>query len=216
MILCKSKKFIYIHCLKTAGTSIGYCLSRVCSKQDVIIGYDNKGEFCEKSPFYRKKHLSMSELMDIKPGLDYKKYFKFGFCRNPFELAVSAFYFFKTWKLPAEQQPFASINYKRQEAMKGMDFNDFISSEWYQRIPTIHSMLFKDGKPIVDFIGRFENIDADFNFIKNKICLNEDIQLSHKNKTSRPMDIRKIYSSTSKRIVEEKNAKDLEYFKYEY
>lgn len=216
MILCKSKKFIYIHCLKTAGTSIGSCLSEVCSKEDVIIGYGNKQEFCEKSPFYRKKHLSMGELMDIKPDLDYKKYFKFGFCRNPFELAVSAFYFFKTWKLPAGTQLFASINYKRQEAMKSMDFNDFISSEWYQRIPTIHSMLFKDDKPIVDFIGKFENIDADFNFIKNKICLNEDIQLLHKNKTSKPIDIRKIYSSASKKIVEEKNAKDLEYFKYKY
>jgi uncharacterized protein YpuA (DUF1002 family) len=73
----------------------------------------------------------------------------------------------------------------------------------------------KNGKIIVDFIGKFENLNNDFNIVKNK--LNIDVQLPHSNITNlKKKHYTEYYTQKTRDIIAEKFKVDIEYFGYEF
>lgn len=216
MIISHSKKFVFIHHPKTAGSSIGSCLSSVCEGGDIIAGDYSRENLSVYKPsiFYQKKHAGIAEIKEMVPIISRENYFTFGFARNPFYLAFSAFRYFKRTK-PTKNWKWTSK--ERFKSLQKMNFNQYINSKWYARALTMHDTFFdSDGKPL-NFIGRFEDINSDLLKIYKKIGLKEFPKTPHKNRSPlMELNLREIYNDKSIKIVETKNKKDLEYFNYDF
>ena len=66
----------------------------------------------------------------------------------------------------------------------------------------------------VDFLGRFENFENDFSYVCNYLNI-PDLKLPHINKRNRNR-YTEYYDDETREIVEEKYARDIEYFGYKF
>ena len=97
---------------------------------------------------------------------------------------------------------------------KDETFNDFIlnkskSYRWGGDNQSQHNFT-----KCCDFIGRYENLQEDFNIICDKIKIPRQ-ELPHFNKTKHK-HYTEYYDDETREIVAEKYAKDIEYFGYKF
>ena len=145
---------------------------------------------------------------------DYNNCFKFVFVRNPWDRLLS------TWKDKIVKQwsdeyheDFHKWRIKRYEKYKNKEFNFFVKDVIPSggRHTELMCNLFDRN---VNFIGRFENLEKDFNIICDKIGIPRQ-ELPHKNK-SKHKHYTEYYDDETREIVAEKYAKDIEYFGYKF
>lgn len=207
LIISHKHKFIFIKTRKTAGTSVEIELSRHCGRSDVITPTTTDDEEKRKklggkgpqnyyfSPYEIQnilrigipKLLKKRRLKDFlffikRGGMFYKywehssanyvknmidkeiwdNYFKFCFERNPWDKAVSQYY----W---------------RRRRYPNLSFEDYI-----KRFNCINYPLYMDTNHkniIVDYVGYYENLNEELNYIFNKIGIPFDGKLKPKAKS---------------------------------
>jgi hypothetical protein len=187
-------KCIFVHIPKTGGVSVNDAL------------WGNPGGV----------HKSMEEYARIFSRKTLEQYYKFAFVRNPWDRLVSAYAFLKTGGLHKRDARWA----KRQQ----LDFDNFerFVMEWVSRdniCKGIHfipqtAFLTLDGKIAVDFIGRFENFQSDFEFIKDKLVIPE-ATLEHRNRSVRK-DYKAYYTAETRQKVAEVYADDIRILGYAF
>ena len=199
MIIDKHKT-IFIHIPKCGGSSIesffGYNLwnkrkfPNSFYSYDVLLGRDpNTNKYLQ--------HLTMHEIQEIK-GDTISEYFSFAFIRNPWSRHVSDFLYFggprrSTFKHFLLNPPKADLSHA---------------------IPQFDFIYSSSGKLLIDFVGRIENFQHDFDQICDKIQIPRQ-ELPHKNKTSHK-HYTEYYDNETREIVEQKYAKDIEYLGYKF
>jgi hypothetical protein len=146
-----------------------------------------------------------------------KNYFSFSIVRNPWDRLLSCY----TQKIVKQKPPAGQkrpayfrweLNYQKPS------FKDFIRiiAENKNIKRDRHWDLYHNIIPVsdIDFIGRFENLQEDFNIVCDKIGIPQQ-QLPHQNK-SKHKHYTEYYDDETRQIVAEKYAKDIEYFGYTY
>ncbi|MBA6412293.1 sulfotransferase family 2 domain-containing protein [Parahaliea sp. F7430] len=170
-----SKRFIFIHIPKAAGTSIRYAL----------------GE-----PEAGRKHLPWWVYKTANPN-KYNKYYKFSFIRNPVDRLVSGYTYLRNGG-NKQADDMLVANYLR----KYKNFESFVEQEILSGFMTNHHIFRPQswylcdwsGDIKVDFLGSYENIDEDFKFVADKLGIKS--VLPHVNKS-----IAKLESSFSEDTI---------------
>ncbi len=214
MIISRRKKFIFIHNPKTGGSSItssfnkyGYLLSRF---PDRVQNYSRLvlDESWQLGLF--RKHIPAFDLKTKVPPNVWNSYFKFGFVRNPYDRIISLFNYVRQTPDHLEFQEFIrhkDINGYLDQIMKV----DLTTEPWHCQS---YYLTDKEGNILVDYVGKFENLNSDFEKI-NSILHLTDPQLKHLNKSQRERDISKVLDKESIQKVNHIYRRDFENFRYE-
>jgi len=214
MIISHSKKFVFVHIQKNAGTSITKYLAKYQTYQDIVLGCTHFGN--EVMPLYHKKfnlhkHSQAKNIRNIMGDETWSKYFSFSFVRNPYDRMVSLYNWCRKGKFDF---PIC------KEAINAKDFSQFIRGECFQSLPQQLEYLSNNkGDIIVDFVGKQENIQADFDRVCKKLQIpNINMSKFKHNVRVRSHDNYQDYYTSKEdiEIVKNKFASDIKFFEYKF
>jgi hypothetical protein len=216
MLLSYRHKFLFVHIAKTGGTSIRAALERerwkdayrlprfLCSRLSALTGHRLGAKFPRHAKAIAAKEMLPRELFD--------ELFKFAFVRNPWDLQVSSYH---------------HIRRERPHLMEHIrDFPSFLrwkldpERPYHYIIDTsieLQSDYLRDlgGKIIVDFIGRYENLQADF----DRVCARLGIPsrpLPHRRQAKDRSDYRRYYDTATAELVATHFKLDIEVLGYSF
>ena len=207
MIVSYRKKFLFVHIYKTAGTSITDSLARYCyrpgstrpSNWMAFLSTDWKK--IHRTPI--KKHATALEIRDALDRGIFDSFFKFSFVRNPWDWQVSLYHFI----LDRPHNP-------GHEATKAMgSFRNFVLSREGSEFTQTSCLVDESGNLLVDFVGRFEKLEEDFQAVCHRIGIS--VGLPHINKMDRT-DYRDYYDEETRELTARLYAEDIERFGYSF
>ena len=206
MLLSHRYNFIFIHVYKVAGTSLKSVLKKYTLPpyESVITKDLQKAGRLPCGNIYRG-HIKAREVRSKLGNETFNSFFKFAFVRNPWDWQVSLYEFM----LQRE-------GHWEHDLIKNMvGFEEYI--EWRvskQRVLQKAFVSDKQGNIIVDFVGRYENLQADFQKICARLGIDEEV-LPQLNQSDR-RDYREYYSERTKHLIFEHFQEDIELFGYDF
>lgn len=194
--------YIFVHVAKTGGTSVEHILHNNNVFGDI--------------------HNIIFMAYKLMPDEEFHSKFKFGFVRNPFDREVSNYF----WHAKTNTNKIKDVSfddwvkwrYNIEPDCVGIEwFNDkdeFFYNKGFARNNQLGHFVDTRGVIITDFIGRYETLNEDWEYIANKINVNP--KLPHEYPTERDRDYRKYYSSESVDIIAKAHEIDLKTFNYDF
>jgi Sulfotransferase family len=197
MYVSLSKKFIFIHNYKAAGTSIRAALS----KQTLI----------PERLFYKiygtlnfDYHRTALDLKKIIPPLIFNNFYKFGFVRNPWDLEVSHYTYVKTFT----KHPDFDF-YKQFKT-----FEAFVDWRVHNKIILQKSFFYdNDNQCLVNFIGKYEKLKEDYTQVCTFLNLQNDLPFYNKSRESGKKFL-DYYNEKSIELVNQAYQEDIILFNY--
>ena len=205
MIISQTHKFIFIHIMKAAGTSVTNDLSRHLDWRDLVLGSTPLGEAIHLS--YKRymgveKHSRARDAIRLVGRDIWDDYFTFSFVRHPFPRTVSLYTYLQH-----------HVGERKRGGLKGralLALGRFKDTDWMSHLPEAKAFLqasgFSEfirlahemrgqgmqpqvdwltdetGKIAVDFIGKTENLQSDFARVLERLGF-ESAEPSWQNRT---------------------------------
>ncbi|MGD8346409.1 MAG: sulfotransferase family 2 domain-containing protein [Lysobacterales bacterium] len=176
-MICRPCQCLFVHVPKTAGQSVEqFFMDRLGldweSDRDQVLLGDNANPGCGTE---KLAHLSASEYVDcgFLERDEFEQLFTFSFVRNPYERIVS--------------------EYRYRNYFHHRSFGDFVLNKlpppgWddkYRHVMPQYEMLHdSEGHLLVDFVGRFERLQEDFDEVCRRLGI-EPSQLPHRNPSNK-------------------------------
>jgi hypothetical protein len=207
MLISDSRQFVFVHLQKNAGTSMVAVLQPHAIAGPRSTWYSLLRALGLPRDYRRYKfreHAPLREAQARMPAERFASYFKFGFVRNPWDRLVSDY-------AGLLQNP---SHRRHRRARRLADFAAFI--EWEaQRGKRVQLDLLcdRDGRMAADFVGRFENVEADFAEVCGRLGI--AAELPHRNRSNRG-DYREWYDDRTREMVRQYWRADIETFGYEF
>ncbi len=211
MLISHTKRFAFIHVPKTGGCSVKLALEQFA---DDVLAYrpnrwlDRCGIHVNYfAPWPSKRfrtHTPAALLQRELPADVYADLFTFAFVRNPWDLLVSSYHFLRRDR---------SHRRGRLAARLG-SFARYVDYELHRgKLLQSRMLTSRHGRLLVDFVGRFENLEADF----ATVCrhLRVAARLPHVNAVSHS-DYRAHYTPRLADTVADGFGEDIERFGYAF
>ncbi|MBU3023748.1 sulfotransferase family protein [Aestuariibacter sp. A3R04] len=224
-MISEKYKCIFVHIPKAAGQSVEHFFLdhhnlSWAERAPLLLKYNpdpNKGP-------ERLAHLTAKEYVECGYISDetWNQFFKFSFVRNPWARIVSEY------------------NYRNYH--KRMSFRNFVTrgmpeksdySDSYRHLMPQYDFLHDEaGNLLVDFVGRFENLQTDFDYVCSQLGFG-DTKLPHVNSSKNQSLLQKIsifmskeskkrkhyseyYDDVTRKIVQKMYSKDIDTFGYRF
>jgi len=231
MIICNSRRYVFVHLHKTAGTAVTRELEQSLSWNDLSIagtGEGNANEAWFRKRFGLEMHAGAQTIRDVLGEQIWNEYFTFAIVRNPYRRILSLYTWLDT--IYRDRGLKRLLRFVRPDrgiwAWPGMqayletaDFSSFLyHPALVNGAPGARPMsdsLCDGGRLLVDFVGRMEDFDADFATIRERIGL-PIVTTERTNASSNLRDLGQYYRS-QKDLDEVYNrfVQDFEMFGYE-
>lgn len=198
MILSPSRKFAFVHIMKTAGESVETAYDQIASWQDVLVGGTPYGAAIEEPyrvRFGLHKHSTALEIRDVVGEETWNSWRTFAIVRDPVARMVSSYMYLHavaatvTWRDRAKG---ALGRGPRKLGWVKVLSEAPTFAAWLRHPHTRGSMLGRpqvrylcdsDGRQIVTDILRFETLDQDWLALREDLGLG-DLRLPHKNSSA--------------------------------
>ncbi len=218
MLISYSRNFLFVHIAKTGGTSVRAALRRYRwgGWYNIPLGLASLASQMTR-PRHKlglkfPRHAKAVAALEMLPTDVYQGLFKFAVVRNPWDLQVSSYH---------------HIQREKPEVLAGItSFHDFLKLKFdpereYDFMLDISAELQHEylvdlqGKVIVDFIGRYENLQADFAGICQRIGVPEP-ELPHLRRAQDRQDYRSYYTDELAELVAHHYRRDLDVLDYTF
>lgn len=178
MIISNMHRAIFVHIPKTAGTSITALIEPTLRWNDLVLGGTAFGERIQpayQQRFGLSKHMRARDIRRVVGEDVWEGYFSFAVVRHPYARLVS----FYNWKRAAMSRAAADSplwSWPATEAFQqSRNFSEFIRHEKFPSSragqPQADWVCDEDGRCIVDFVGRFEELGAAIDTIATRLGL---------------------------------------------
>ncbi len=164
-------------------------------------------------------HTTIADYRVILTDAEFREFFKFTIVRNPWDRLVSAYHFLKQGGMNAFDQQWAERNLTRFDDFETFVKHGITNPKIQQGLhfrPQSRFICFPGrSKIMVDFVGYLENIDEDFEIIRNRIGVDATMMSANRTK-KRSKDYRSDYTDETREIVARIYRRDLELFGYDF
>jgi hypothetical protein len=204
-----------VHIAKTAGTSVRTTLEKyrrrdlyylpqfICSRISQLTGH----RIACKLP----RHAKIIAAYEMLPREQFERLFKFAFVRNPWDLQVSSYH---------------HLRRERPHLVGDRDFEAFLRFKLDPQRPYQYHLdtsielqtdylIDLHGNVLIDYIGRFERLEADFQEICKRIGISSP-DLAHKRQAADRKDYRSYYNEVTAGLVAERFRIDIERLEYRF
>jgi hypothetical protein len=205
MLLSKKQKFIFIHIPKTAGTSVfnalklfvlwQYIATRILHKFNISPPFD---------PIPFPSHATATELIEAMGKETFDLYFSFAIVRNPWDLQVSLYKYI----LREEKHHHHSL------VKSFANFDKYLEWRCSEEVILQKDFIYsKEGELLVDFVGRFENLEADFAKICDRIGISTSLPRLNVSNTK---PYQEYYNEKTKELLRETFKEDIDLLGYDF
>jgi len=219
MTISHKNKFIFVEVGSTGSTAIRKVLNKY---RDTVVEVID-GFFFSKDEHNNPSHIP---IWALKNELNLESYFKFAFFRNPWEVAVSKFFFHHGNDVVGSHKMPRNERYHR---FFSSDFNDwaqqpgFLDMHYESKTKTMWDMVSMKNSLLVDEIYDFKYLNDNWKIICNKIGIQHEILPNTKDPNqntvgnkSQSQHYSKYYNDKTIEVVREHFAKEIEYFDYKF
>lgn len=204
MIISKEHKYIFVAVPKTGTTSIQKFLlenDTTAKKNSVVIN---------ENIYIFKEHYTAKKIREIL-GVEYSNFKVFGFMRDPYSRLVSSYHFYKNGEPLTINNKNPWPVYIRILFARIFPFKVWVLLYPYKS--NIEYLTNTNGNKIVNYIGRFENLNEDLKNIIDIIGLNFDTsKLQHINKSKHDYKEKYFKSKIFKKLVQMKIKRDINFY----
>lgn len=212
MLISDDRRFLFIHIQKTAGSSLRQALQGALPDLHPLLGTHDMAR-------QAREHLGAQT---------YGQYFTAAFVRNPWDRLVSWYTMIAQprprrpwWRLPRREPELRLWRYVRENSRS---FEEFIlrCTDEIDDVDGVKSFCRNQveyvsdeaGRPIVDFVGRYETLHDDARRLFGRLGL-ADLALPRAN-VSRHRHYSAYYSDELAEVVRERYARDVAAFGYTF